>query len=93
MSHATQPEISAPRHGRPARTVTAAASLLALGAVALTFAFGAARHDDPSPVSAPAQSSLRTDGGPEEGNVAASVGVRPASAPDESGIAASISGR
>jgi hypothetical protein len=38
------------------------------------------------------QAALRSDGGPDESAVAASVGSRPSAGPDESSIAASIGG-
>ncbi|HEV2774204.1 MAG TPA: hypothetical protein VGV90_01300 [Solirubrobacteraceae bacterium] len=94
MSEATHPQLSLPRHVRARRAAAVAASSLAVFAVVLTFAFGDARQNDAvSSSGLAAQSSLRSDGGPEEAGVAAAVGARPAPAPDESRIASSIAVR
>lgn len=92
MSQATPSQISAPRQGRSARAAAAAASLLALGAVVLTFTLGAAQQNDGETAGLPAQPAVRTDGGPQESAVAAVVGGGSAAAPDESAVAANISG-
>jgi hypothetical protein len=88
----TQTQIAAPRQGRAVRGAAGAASLLALGAVVLTFTLGATKSNDADTVALPAQPALRSDGGPEESGIAAVVAPRPASGPDESEIAAAISG-
>ena len=93
MSQATHPQISAPRLVRSRRAAAVGASSLALSAVVLTFAFGDARRSDAVSSGPPAQSTLRSDGGPQEARIAAAIGSRPAAAPDESRIAASIAGR
>ena len=88
MSQAAPSQIATPHHFRSVHA--AAAGALALAAVALTLTLGATSRDDAENVSGPAQSSLRTDGGPEESGLAATVGSRPSPAPDESRVAASI---
>ena len=93
MSQATHPQISTPRLVRSRRAAAVGASSLAISAVVLTFAFGDARRTEAVGGGPPAQSSLRSDGGPQEARIAAAIGSRPAAAPDESRIAASIAGR
>jgi hypothetical protein len=93
MSQVTHPRISLPTHVRTGRTVLLGAllALAASTAVVLILALGNESPDTAAPVSAQAEPSLRSDGGPEETSVAAAVGQR-AIGPDEAGIAASIGG-
>ncbi len=94
MSQVTQPRTSLPSLARPRRTVWLAALLaLAAGAaVVFILTLGGESSDNAAPVSAQAQPSLRSDGGPEETSVATAVGSRPALGPDESRIAAAVGG-
>jgi hypothetical protein len=90
MSQLSQPTISLPTHARPRRAVWLAALLaLAAGAtVVLILALGSDSSVNVAPISA--QSSVRSDGGPEESAVAAAIGSHPAVGPDESRVAAAV---
>ena len=94
MSQVTHPRISLPTRVRTGRTVLLGAllALAASAAVVLILALGNESPDTAAPVSARAEPSLRSDGGPEETSVAAAVGQRAAIGPNEAGIAASIGG-
>lgn len=97
MSQLTQRRTAVQTQPRPARAawIGALVAAVAAAAVALVIAFGGGSSQDATPVSAGAQPSLRTDGGPEETGVAAAVGLRPvpASGPSESRVAAAIGAR
>ena len=92
MSHLSHPRISSHFHvSRRTMWLGALLALVATGAVVLILAIGNDSTDDATSVSAPSQPSLRSDGGPEETGVAASVGSRPSTGPSESSIAAAVS--
>src|SRR5215204_632091 len=94
MSQVTQPAISVHDQIR-AHWVVALSALLALlaaGAVALVLAIDSGPSTTSASV-AERQPAVRTDGGPDESAVAASIGSRPSGRPDESTVAAAISGR
>ena len=79
----------------PSRRAVVLAGLLALAAArpsVLVLVLGNDSSGSRQDAVAAAQSQpiLRSDGGPEESGVAASVGSRPAAGPDESRIATSI---
>ena len=91
MHQPAQPGIHLGSQLRAHRTVVLAAllALLATAAVILVLAI----NDDASPVATSDQSqpAVRTDGGPDESRVAATVVSQPtAVAPDESTVAAAI---
>ena len=91
MSHLSHPRISSHFHvSRRTMWLGALLALVATGAVVLILAIGNDSTDDATSVSAPSQPSLRSDGGPEETGVAASVGSRPSTGPSESSIAAAV---
>jgi hypothetical protein len=95
MSQVTQPTIPLTAHVRsPGRKVWLAAviALTAIAAVVLVLALNgeSPKTDSAGTADVKAQPSARTDGGPEETSVAASVGSRPTAGPDEARIAGSI---
>ena len=92
MSQLTHPRISVPTLTRPRHTAWLGAllALAATTAIVLILALGNESSDTATPVSVQAQPSVRSDGGPEETSIAASVGTRPAVRPDESRVAAAI---
>ena len=92
MSQFSHPTISVKSQLQAHRAAWLAAllTLVAIAAVVLVLAI----DDDSSTTSSVAgqsQPALRSDGGPSESSVAASVGSRPSTGPSESTIAASIS--
>lgn len=95
MSQVTQPTVPLTTHVRsPGRKLWLPA-LLALTAIAAVVLVLALNGESPNTGSAGradvnAQPSERTDGGPEESRIAASVGSRSAAGPDEARIAGSI---
>lgn len=102
--HAQHPAVVLRSHYQQLRALLAIAMIAVVG---LTTAVVILASDDgptsaslARPVDAPAQatSAQRTDGGPEETNVAAAVGSRSEPSPDpgrpdESSLAAAVSGR
>ena len=94
MSEATQSRAQLPSVARPSRTVwlAAALALAATIAVVLIFTLGGESSKSTTPVSAQSHPSLRSDGGPEESGIAATIGSGAESGPDESRIAAYVSG-
>lgn len=74
-------------------TVTALFALLVAAAVVLVLAIDGGSSGAGVSVSERAQPALRSDGGPEESSVAASISSRPSAGPDENRTAAAISGR
>jgi hypothetical protein len=85
-----------PSRARSRRTVVVAGLLALVAAVAIVAVLVLDGNGSPATQrtagATQALPSLRSDGGPEESHVAASVGSRPAAGPDESRIAASIAG-
>jgi hypothetical protein len=91
MSHITHPLTSA-RSQLRAHWIVALSALLALlatTAVVLVLAIDGGSSTTSSVADQP-QPALRTDGGPDESAVAATVGSQPSAGPSESAIAASI---
>jgi hypothetical protein len=97
MSQVSQATIPLTTKVRATRRSLWLGSLLALAAIAAVVLILALEDESAKTVTAgtanvSAQPSVRTDGGPEESQVAASVGSRPAAGPDESRIAATVGG-
>ena len=91
MSHFTHPHISGHIHlSRRAAWLAALLALAVTGAVILVIAIGSDSSSNATSVDAQAQPSLRSDGGPEESRVAASVGSRATAGPSESATAGAI---
>ena len=95
MSQVTQPTVPLTTHVRPSGRTVWLGALLALTAIAAVVLVLALNGESPKTDSAgtadvKAQPSARTDGGPEESHVAASVGSRSTAGPDEARIAGSI---
>src|SRR5215218_734649 len=93
MSQFTHPGVSVANQVR-AHWILALSALLALlatTAVALVLAIDGGSLDTNTAADQP-QPALRTDGGPDESAVAASVGSQTSAGPSESAIAASIGG-
>jgi hypothetical protein len=91
MSHVGHPTLSTRSQLRAhwIAALSALAALVAATAVVAVLMIG----DGTSTVSsrvAPPEAALRSDGGPNESAVAASVGTRPSPIPSESAIAASV---
>ena len=93
MSQFTHPTIPLSSQLRSHRVAGLAAllALLATTAVVLVLAIDGGSATDGS-VAGPSQPALRSDGGPDESAVAASVGSRPSAGPSESRIAPSVGG-
>jgi hypothetical protein len=69
--------------------ISTLAALLAATAVALVLVIDNGTSTVSGSIAKP-QAALRSDGGPDESAVAASVGSRPSSVPDESAVAAAV---
>ena len=80
------------RIGSTTRVSAAVLALLAAVAIALVLAFSGGGTDDAAVPNVGAAPALRSDGGPSETAVAASVSGR-TSSPDEAAIAAAVGGR
>jgi hypothetical protein len=93
MSHVGNPTLST-RSQLRAHWIVAVSALLALvAAVAVTLVL--VIDDQPSTATstvAKPHAALRSDGGPNESAVAASIAAQPIASPDESNVAASIGG-
>ena len=89
FSHPTQ-TIRSQVQAHKAAWLAALLTLVATGAVVLIVAIS----DSPTASDAPLspQPALRTDGGPDESGVAASVGSRPSTGSSESSVAAAVGG-
>jgi hypothetical protein len=94
MSQVTNPTISVRDHVRAHRIVVLSAllALLATAAVVLVLTIGDESSIRTSSAAEQAQPALRSDGGPDESAVAASVGSRPSAIPHEGRIASAIAG-
>jgi len=91
MSHFTHPHISSPIHlSRRSAWLAALMTLAVTGAVVLVIAISGDSSSDTTSAGAQAQPTLRSDGGPEESGVAASVGSRASAGPSESATAGAI---
>jgi hypothetical protein len=94
MSHVGHPTLSN-RSQLRANWLVAVSALLALiaaAAVTLVLVIDNGPSTATSPVAKP-QAAVRSDGGPNESAVAASIAPRPSAGPDESAVAASIAPR
>jgi hypothetical protein len=93
MSHAGHPTLSSRSQLRAhwIAAVSALVALLAAAAVTLILVVDNGASSATSSVANP-QPALRSDGGPNESAVAASIAPRPVASPDESTIAASVGG-
>jgi hypothetical protein len=91
MSHVAQPTLSTRSQLRAhwVVAVSALAALLAAVAVVLVLVIDDGASTATSRNAAP-QAAIRSDGGPNESAVAASVGTRSSPVPDEAAIAASV---
>ena len=93
MSHVGHPTLST-RSQLRANWIVAISALVALvaaTAVALVLFVGDSGTTTSKSIARP-QAAIRSDGGPNESAVAASVGTQPSPVPDEAAIAASIGG-
>jgi hypothetical protein len=93
MSHVGTPPVSTRSQLRTHWIVAVSAllALLAAAAITLVLVIDNGTQVASSEVATP-QSAVRSDGGPDESAVAASVGFRPSPGPDESTVAASVGG-
>ena len=93
MSQVAHPRISVTGQLRSHRVAVLSAllALLAMTAVVLVIAIDGGSPSNSS-AAAQSQAAVRTDGGPEESAVAASVGSRASAGPNESSIAAAVAG-
>jgi hypothetical protein len=94
MSHVGHPTLST-RSQLRAHWIVAVSALLALlaaAAITLILVIDNGASTATSSVSKP-QAAVRSDGGPNESAVAASIAPRPSAGPDESAVAASIAPR
>jgi hypothetical protein len=93
MSHAGNPTLSTRSQLRTHWVVAISAlfALIAAVAVVLVLVVNDGASSTSGSVTKP-QAALRSDGGPDESAVAASVSPRPSAGPDEANIAASIGG-
>lgn len=91
MSHVGHPTLSTRRQLRAPWIVALSGlvALLAATAVALVLMIDGGASTASSRVASP-QAAVRSDGGPDESAVAASVGAQPSSVPRKAAIAASI---
>lgn len=94
MSQVTQPGISITSPARSHRGAVLAGLVALAATAAVVLALALVGNSDGTAGSvrsaSSSQPSVRSDGGPEESGVAASVGSRPSAVPDESSIASSI---
>ena len=93
MSQVTQPKVHFGAQIRAHRMLALAALFALLATAGVVLAIALADNQSTSTVSDQPVSAVRSDGGPEESAVAASVGSRAASRPDESKVAAAITVR
>jgi hypothetical protein len=91
MSQVHHPYLTA-RNSFRAHRIAVLSALLALIATTAVVLVLAIDRGSSGSVAVSSQPALRTDGGPSESAVAASVGSQPSTGPDESTVAASVGG-
>jgi hypothetical protein len=90
MSQVTQPRFQISRY-EPSNVMLVLASALALaGTIAVVLLFVLDDSSDTSSGSGVSGPALRSDGGPDEGTIAFSVGSRAPAGPNEAAIASSV---
>lgn len=92
MSQISHPVVSLPTSQRSTRTALLGAllALLAGAAIVLVLTLDGDSSSTSSSVIDQSQPAVRSDGGPNESAIAASIGTRPSVGPNEAGTAAAI---